>query len=41
MHIMKIAQQLGKRVATETNRCATTEVLLETGCFCVVRGEEL
>jgi hypothetical protein len=34
-------QWLGKHVPTETNTHATIEVLLETGCFYVVRAEML
>jgi hypothetical protein len=33
-------QRLGKHVPAATNRCETIEVLLETGCFYVVRAEE-
>jgi hypothetical protein len=34
-------QLLGKQVAAATNLRVTTEVPLETGCFYVVRAEEL
>jgi hypothetical protein len=34
-------QRLGKHIPVATNRRATMEVLLETGCFYVVRAEEL
>jgi hypothetical protein len=34
-------QRLSKHVPAATNRRATTEVLLETGCVCVVRAKEL
>jgi hypothetical protein len=34
-------QRLVKHVPVATNRRATIEVLLETGCFYVVRAEEL
>jgi hypothetical protein len=33
-------QRLGKHVPAATNRRATIEVLLETGCFYVVRAEK-
>jgi hypothetical protein len=34
-------QRLGKDVPTANNRRATIEILFETGCFYVVRAEEL
>jgi hypothetical protein len=34
-------QRLGKHVPTATNRRATMEVLLEYGCFYVVRAKDL
>jgi hypothetical protein len=34
-------QRLSKHVPAATNRRATTEVVLETGCFCVFHTEEL
>jgi hypothetical protein len=34
-------QRLGKHIPAATNRRATIETLLETGCFYVVRAEEL
>jgi hypothetical protein len=34
-------QRLGKHVPAATNAHATIQVLLETGCFCVVRAEML
>jgi hypothetical protein len=34
-------QRLGKHIPAATNLCATMEILLETGCFCMVCAKEL